>query len=142
MSKGYWGVALYQPQNEVNWGTVLRSAYNFNANFICTIGRKYQRQCSDTVNASKNLPVFHYETMEDFLTHMPVECELVRVEVDGEYKLETFCHPKRGVYLFGPENGSLPQISRGLSLHIETNQCLNLAVAASIVMYDRHQKGF
>ena len=140
MTKGYWGVALYQPQNEINWGTVLRSAYNFDANFIATIGRKYHRQCSDTVNASKNLPMFHYESLEDFIQHMPLDCQLVRVEVDGERHLEKFCHPKSAVYLFGPENGSLPAIDQGVSVSIQSNRCLNLAVSASIVMYDRHQK--
>jgi tRNA(Leu) C34 or U34 (ribose-2'-O)-methylase TrmL len=140
MTAGYWGVALYQPQTETNWGTVLRSAYNFNASFIMTIGRKYERQCSDTVNASKNLPYYHYESMRDFLNGMPEDCALIRVEVDGDKKLETFTHPKRAVYLFGPENGTVPKLAEEYSLSIETNRCLNLAVAASVVMYDRHAK--
>ena len=142
-NRGYYGIALYQPKTEENWGTVMRSAHNFRADFIATIGERYRRQRSDTTDTARHTPVFHYDTLEDFVAYMSTECSLVAVEVTGDYLLPTFCHPEKAVYLFGGEDRSLPLSllpSGTLTVRIDTNYCLNLAVCASIVMYDRHSK--
>jgi len=138
---GYWGIAIYQPKSEENWGTVLRSAYNFGASFVSTIGHGYRRQASDTVNATKHIPCFHYTSVADFLAAIPPTCILVPVEVEAGLPLERFSHPKQAIYVFGGEARTLPTAilahPRARAIHIATNQCLNLAVCASIVMYTR-----
>lgn len=139
MRRGYWGVALYQPKNEYNWGTVLRSCYNFGADFVITIGHRYKKQCSYTVAADRHIPVFHYPDIENFLNALPVNCIVVPVETNGSTNLFSFCHPERAVYVFGGEDLTLPEsiMKFPRSAFIQTNRCLNLSVAASIVMYDR-----
>ena len=68
----------------------------------------------------------------------------VAVEVlDSSEDLVLFEHPEKAVYVFGPEDSGL---DRGILtachrfVRIPTNGCMNLAVAASTVLYDRHAK--
>jgi tRNA(Leu) C34 or U34 (ribose-2'-O)-methylase TrmL len=57
--------------------------------------------------------------------------------------LPNFVHPKNPVYVFGPEDGSLPQIYLKHCqrfLVIPSPYCLNLAAAVYITLYDRTAK--
>lgn len=68
----------------------------------------------------------------------------VCVEVlDSAESLPDFVHPERAVYVFGPEDGDIPGGVRREChrfVRIPSNGCLNLAVAANLVLYDRHVK--
>lgn len=143
-SRGYFGVSLYQPSKIANWGGIVRSAYNFNAAFLSTIGRHYTKQASDTTDAAKHIPIFHFKNIEEWYESLPSNCFIVGLEVDAERNLETFSHPERAVYIFGGENITLPKdlwgLPRTIRVKIDTNRCLNLSSAAAIVMYDRNQK--
>lgn len=81
MKRGYYGIALYEPKTIENLGTILRSAHNFDADFICTIGERYKKQNTDTTDAQKHIPLFHYDTLEEFLKAMPKNCTIVRCVV-------------------------------------------------------------
>ena len=57
--------------------------------------------------------------------------------------LTTFEHPYNAVYVFGPEDGGIPQVVRRLCyrfVHIQSNHCLNLAAAVNVVLHDRKAK--
>jgi tRNA(Leu) C34 or U34 (ribose-2'-O)-methylase TrmL len=57
--------------------------------------------------------------------------------------LTTFEHPGNAVYVFGPEDGGVPQVIRRLChrfVHIQANHCLNLAAAVNAVLHDRKAK--
>ena len=57
--------------------------------------------------------------------------------------LVTFEHPEDALYVFGPEDGSLPKPVRLLChrfVVIPTHHCLNLAAAVNVVLYDRRLK--
>lgn len=140
-NRGFFGVAIFQPKCEPNLGTTLRNAFCFDAAFIATIGHRYHRQITDTPKTPRHIPLFHYDTMEDFLAHRPHDCEIVRVEVDGKTTLGEFTHKPRAIYLFGGEDRSVPLGVGERSLRMETRACLNLAVATGIVMHDRTVKG-
>jgi len=141
---GYFGIGIYNVKTPANIGTLWRSAFCLGADFMFTIGRRYQRQHSDTVKAFRHVPLFHYETGDDFLNHRPFSCPLIGVELaDGASDLETFCHPERAIYLLGPEDGSIPNDILDKCQHVvkfDSRFCLNVAVAGSIVMYDRQTK--
>lgn len=141
--RGYIGIALYEPKFEDNLGTIMRSAMDFDVDFICTIGSRYKKQHTDTTKAHKHIPLFHFKDAKDFLSHVPEGCELVSIEVNGKEQLETMKHPERAIYIFGGEDRTVPQSlqNKGRTAKIKTNYCLNLAVTASIVMYDRNAKG-
>lgn len=61
----------------------------------------------------------------------------------GAYSLTEFDHPDDAVYVFGPEDGSIPKTAR-MNCHrfvfIPSRHCLNLSNAVGIVMYDRLAK--
>jgi tRNA(Leu) C34 or U34 (ribose-2'-O)-methylase TrmL len=57
--------------------------------------------------------------------------------------LPYFQHPKNAIYVFGPEDGSIPQIMLKHChrfIIIPSKHCVNLAAAIYIVLYDRIMK--
>jgi tRNA(Leu) C34 or U34 (ribose-2'-O)-methylase TrmL len=143
--RGYWGIGVYRPKKEHNFGTILRNAYSFGASFVYTIGPRFKRQAADTARAWRHVPVFCYGGIEDLLAHLPYGCSLVGVELVKEaIYLPRFSHPERACYLLGAEDCGLPRdvIARcEYAVRIPgAAYCLNLASAATIMMYDRVAK--
>lgn len=142
--RGYCGIGVLNMKTEINYGTLFRSAHAFGVDFIFLIGKRFKVQSSDTTKSYKSLPLYEYETFDDFYAHMPYDCRLVSVEICDKAKLiKIFNHPERTVYLLGKEDGSLPSkvIERSWGIiKIPTSYCLNVAVAGSIVLYDRFNK--
>lgn len=142
--RGYFGVGVYHPKTEENIGTLWRSAYAFGASYIFTIGRRYSHQVSDTIKTPLQIPLYEYESLAEFDTILPKGCQIVCVEITKEAKdLPKFYHYDQTCYLLGAEDEGLPQkymINKQV-VKIPTRVCLNVAVAGSIVMYDRISKG-
>lgn len=142
--RGYFGIGVYGPKTVENIGTLWRSAHNFGAAFLFTIGRRYHRQASDTTHAGLSVPLYNYLTFEEFLTHRPNDCSLVAIEQSELSRdVKTFIHPQRCIYLLGAEDTGLPLAIQERCknvIHISTPMCLNVAVAGSIIMYDRFIK--
>lgn len=140
MKRGYFAIGIYEPKTETNIGTLWRSAHNFGADFIFTIGKRYKKERSDTTKAEKHIPLYSYSDWQDFVEHLPSGCEIVCVEqADGARKLGEVVHPERAVYVLGAEDYGIPEDKmRGhQKVFIDTPMCLNVAVAGSIVLYDR-----
>lgn len=139
-----FGIGVEHAKSGVNIGTLLRSAVNFGAAFVFTVGRRYRKQASDTVQATGRIPVFHYRTWDAYREAAPFGWIPIAVELaDGAGCLTRFVHPKQCVYLLGPEDGSIDKEALAMCKYvvkIPSNGCLNLAVAGSIVMYDRIAK--
>lgn len=72
---------------------------------------------------------------------MPDNCTLVGVELtERSHDLPTFRHPRNAAYVLGPEDGSLSRSMQGKCAHmvrIPTKFCINISLAAALVMYDR-----
>lgn len=143
-SRGFFGVACYSPKRNVNVGGLWRSAHNFGAAFLATIGRRYPTDPEDVTKAARHVPLLHFATIDDFFDMLPYDTQTVAVEITEEARsLLTFTHPQRAVYLLGPEDGSLPQPILERVQHtvvIPTTYCLNLAMAGTCVLYDRLSK--
>ncbi len=105
MKRGYFGVGMYHTKTETNVGTLWRSAFQLGASFIFTVGKRYKTQSSDTPKAWKNIPLYHYEVIEQLV--MPKDVLLVCVEQGGT-PLSNFAHPERAIYLLGAEDHGLP----------------------------------
>lgn len=144
MSRGYFGIGIYHGKNEENIGTLWRSANILGADFIYTIGRRYKKQCTDTMNTPKHIPLFHYQDWDDFFSHAPYDCPIIAIELDDRsVPLETFVHPQRCIYLLGAEDHGLPPeiLSRCYAtVQLLGDHCMNVSTAGSIVMYDRAVK--
>jgi tRNA G18 (ribose-2'-O)-methylase SpoU len=145
VSRGFFGIGIYHCKTADNIGTLWRSAQSFGADFIFTVGRRYARQSSDTTRAPRHVPLYHYEDMDDLVAHLPWACPLVAVELAREaVPMSGFRHTERACYLLGAEDYGLPQevmarCERALRVEGAT-LCLNVAVAGSLVMYDRARK--
>jgi tRNA G18 (ribose-2'-O)-methylase SpoU len=137
----FFGIGIQNGKTPENLGVLWRTAQNMGANFIFTIGNRYANQACDTKNAVKSLPYFHYETFEDFYKHLPKGARIVGVEItDDAQSLEDFHHPKRCVYLLGAEDHGLTKAAIEKShflVKFPSIESLNVAVAGSIVLYDR-----
>ena len=142
--RGYFGIGIFHSENEENVGTLWRSAYAFGASFIFTIDAKYKKQSTDVVNAWTSIPLYHYKDFDDFYSHLPYDCRLIAVEMDEKAgSIIDFEHPHRCVYLLGCESIGLgKKIIERCHGTISLPGChsLNVAVAGSIVMYDRSAK--
>ncbi|RYZ70387.1 MAG: TrmH family RNA methyltransferase [Proteobacteria bacterium] len=140
-ARGYYGLAIYRPKKEVNFGSLLRTAQIFDAAFIALIGSRYHRQSSDTFGAVHHMPIFEYDSFDSFYINLPRSCQIVAVEQQvGAQSLRGFEHPLSACYLLGAEDDGIP-INIVERCHqvvqLEGEKSMNLAVAGSIVIYHR-----
>lgn len=145
MTRGYFGIALYRPKTEVNVGTLLRTAQILGASFIHTIGARYRRQPGDVLNAPLHVPLYHHDDFATFRAALPDNCALVAVELAPDaIQLHRHRHHDRCCYLLGAEDNGIPAdiLARcNRTLVLPGERSMNLAVAGSIVLYDRVTRG-
>ena len=108
--RGYAAVGLWQPKDGRNVGGALRAAQVYGAVLVALIGAHrpavLSRHPTDTMKAHRHIPVV---LGADIAAVRPLDCHVVAVEFDARGKtLPEFKHPERALYLFGPEDGSLP----------------------------------
>jgi tRNA G18 (ribose-2'-O)-methylase SpoU len=143
-NRGYWGIGIVGSKTAINVGTLWRSAGILGAAYIFTAGKRFPHQASDTIKAWKHVPMFEYASADELFANLPRSCEPVAVELDGKAKtLETFVHPERACYILGAEDSGLTRyvINRcSRIVQIPGEFSLNVAVAGSIVAYDRIAK--
>jgi tRNA G18 (ribose-2'-O)-methylase SpoU len=140
--RGYFGIGVEGVSKPMNLGSLLRTAYAFNASFLFTIGGIVQRrqiENADTSSAMANLPLHEYPDLAGF--QLPRGCRLVGVELlPDAIDMPSFRHPPQAAYVLGAERSSLsPALQERCDfvIRIPTRFCVNLAVAGALVMYDR-----
>jgi len=141
---GYFGIGIMGLKYDDNYGTLLRTAQVFGADFIFIIGRRYKKQPSDSMNSWKHIPLFEYKDFDDFYQHMPYKVNLVAIEMaENAMPIHTYKHPKSACYLLGSEDFGLPQevLEKCKEIvYLPGEKSLNVSVAGSIVLFDRLQK--
>jgi tRNA (guanosine-2'-O-)-methyltransferase len=146
LEQGYFGIGIMHGKTPENLGMLWRTAQNMGASYIFTIGKRYAKQACDTHKAVGAMPYFHFKTFEDFYNHLPKGAMIIGVEHDPTaVPLETFEHPRQCVYLLGAEDHGLTKLAIEKSHHLvkfDTTNSVNVAIAGSIVMYDRNAKRF
>ena len=140
--RGYFGIGVENISKEQNVGTIARSAHSFGASFFFTIAPDVDvdaMRASDTSDAFDHLPYYQYDSAEKL--ELPMDCALVGVEfVEESIPLPSFRHPTRAAYILGPEMGNLSPVVMKQCDHIvkiPMKFCVNVGVAAAIMMYDR-----
>lgn len=140
--RGYFGVGSERISKQMNLGAVMRTAHAFGASFMFTLGSRLKAReaaLSDTSKSAEHVPLYQWATVDDMV--LPEKCVLIGVELDERaVDLPTFPHPLNAAYLLGPEKGDLSEAAKARCSHlvkIPTRFCVNLSVAAAIVMYDR-----
>lgn len=144
-NRGYVGIGVYNPKTKENLGTLVRSANCFGIDFAYSIGKRLNIR-NTSLKHERHIPLFHFDTFNDFITSIPVNAELVCIEMkDNAQSLHTFVPSERTIYLLGQEDGTLNNEMlnhkrvKGI-YYIPTNYCLNVAVAGSIVLYHDRMK--
>lgn len=143
--RGYFGIGVYHPKTVENIGTLWRSAYLFGASFIFTVGRRYHKQASDTPQTYRHVPLWNFQTFEEFNDKVPYGAQIVCIELADKSKpLHESHHPEQAIYLLGAEDYGIPkEILEGrqvVQIATARPQSMNVAVAGSLVMYDRYAK--
>lgn len=140
--RGYFGIGVEQISKSGNVGAVLRTAHAFGASFVFTVNAGLdprELRMVDTSDAVTHLPLYVFDTVEAL--RLPEDCTLVGVELlDEAIELPSFRHPLRAAYVLGRERGNLSDEMLARCAHtvkIPTRFCLNVGLAAALVMYDR-----
>ncbi|MGE0255882.1 MAG: RNA methyltransferase [Alphaproteobacteria bacterium] len=140
--RGYFGIGVERISKAMNVGAVMRTAHAFGASFLFTIAADYRRaegERADTSAATGHIPL--HEFADVAALKLPRGCALVGIElIDEAHELPSFRHPLQAAYVLGPERGSLSPALVARCDHvvkIPTKFCVNVSVAAAIVMYDR-----
>lgn len=142
MTRGYFAVGIYGGKTPENTGTLWRSAQALGASFIFTVGCRYLKyHRTDTTKAPLHVPLFHFDTLDDLLKQCPGQADLVGVELTADATpIQAFTHPERAVYLLGAEDHGLSRDVLGRCRRVVVlpgRYCFNVAVAGSLVMFDR-----
>ena len=140
---GYVGVGIYNGKRTYNFGALVRTARVFGADFVFSVGHRNPTETS-SVRAELTTPVFHFETLSLFVASIPANAHLVCVELAADaVDIRTYAHPPRAVYLLGPEDGALPGdiMRQHDTVVLPGAYPLNVAMAATVVLYDRLLKG-
>lgn len=142
--RGFFEIGVFRAKKPVNVGTLWRSAYQMGAAGIFTVGRRYPIQASDTVKAWKHVPMREFLDFEALLAGLPFSTPIVAVEMGGR-SLVNFTHPERAVYLLGAEDHGIPpsileRCHHVVSIPSVRTESFNVAVAGSLVMFDRARK--
>lgn len=146
LGEGYFEIGIYRGKTPENVGTLWRSAYQLGAAGIFTIGHRYVYQASDTVHTYRHIPLRQYDGIDQWKAVLPYDCPVVGVEMSGGSIID-FKHFHRSIYLLGAEDNGLSREALSychyvISLPSVRSQSYNVAVAGSIVMYDRFVKRY
>lgn len=140
--RGYFGIGAERISKAMNLGAVLRTGHAFGASFAFTVNAHHRARevnLSDTAKSCSHVPLYEWDSIDEM--RLPKGCTLVGVELDEKaVELPSFRHPLNAAYILGPEKGSLSDEASAQCAHlvkIPTRFCVNLSVAAALVMYDR-----
>jgi tRNA(Leu) C34 or U34 (ribose-2'-O)-methylase TrmL len=139
--RGFCAIGLDNPKTDANIGSALRACGVYGGSMLAISGHRYSKSATDTMRASKHLPLL---TVEDLKSVIPHDCVPVAVDlVDGAQSLVDYQHPERAFYIFGAEDATLgDRITSWCRdvVYIPTNGCMNLAATVNVVLYDRLAK--
>jgi tRNA(Leu) C34 or U34 (ribose-2'-O)-methylase TrmL len=142
-------VILSNPKYPHNVGAALRACSCYGIEQLWFTGDRVSKQ----IELEKRLPreerMRGYKQVELISFDYPFDAfeggtTFVGVEiVPGAENIFDFEHPQDAVYVFGPEDGSIPKSYRGLChrfVRIPSHFCLNLSAAVYTILYDRALK--
>lgn len=144
MSKYSVNIGLSNPKSPTNVGAVMRAAGCYAVDSVSYTGTRFDRAVklnTDTKQANSSIPLI---AQQHLLDNKPEDVKVICVDlVEGAIPLPNFEHPKKALYLFGPEDGTLNQklINQADAVvYIPTIGCMNLAATVNVVLYDRLAK--
>lgn len=143
-------IILTNPKYSANVGAAVRAASCFGAKQVWWTGNRVKLEEGERLPREermigyRDVELKHFDyPFEQFRGQdvTPVALELL----PGSECLLDFEHPENAVYVFGPEDGSIDQVTRKLChrfVTIPSKHCTNLAAAVYLVLYDRIMKHY
>lgn len=144
-------IALVNPKFARNVGAILRLASCYGIKQVWASGNRINEDPSigkrlpreERMRGYQEVDLIQYDRFLDMFSSdiIPVAIE-VRENAEPLY---TFEHPDKAVYVFGPEDGSIPKTYLQHChrfVVIPTRHCLNLATAVATVLHDRAYKNY
>ncbi len=144
-------IIMHNPKYPHNVGTAVRAASCFGSNLILFTGNRvslepkgikgYRLPREERMKGYKDVTLIN-----DQYPFNRFDKNIIPVAVERRMnaeKLPFFEHPKHAVYVFGPEDGDVPQV---MLQHchrfvvIPSEHCVNLAAAIYLILYDRESK--
>jgi tRNA(Leu) C34 or U34 (ribose-2'-O)-methylase TrmL len=143
-------VALIDPMYPHNVGAALRACSCWGIGQLWWTGRRVTLDVprgerlprEERMKGYRSVALAHDDRLFDRFPTASVTAVAVELRPAAE-SLVGFEHPEDALYVFGPEDGSLPKPVRLLChrfVVIPTHHCLNLAAAVNVVLYDRRLK--
>lgn len=142
-TRGHAGIAMLHPSHPENVGGVVRAAGCFDADYVATVGHSYNHQAS-AVGHENHIPIWHFPKFKDLLVSLPYDTELVAVDYnDDATQLSEFDHSERALYVLGEEGPGFEQHPDVLdradrTVYMDSEYCMNVAVAGNMVLRDRY----
>ena len=144
-------IVLINPKFPRNVGGAVRSASCFNADNVLFTGKRVSLDPENYDNyrlpREERMKGYSEVTLANVEKFTPLfEKDVVPIAVEkreSSTDLVYFQHPKKAVYVFGPEDGSLDKPILNLChefIWIPSKFCVNLAAAVNLVLYDRLAK--
>ncbi len=151
---GTFGIGVLRPKYVENLGTLWRSAHALGASFLFTIQDRFPAEArrdpvaadpalgrpEDTPRSWEKLPYLTFPSVEALRQAMPLHTLVGVEQTGGAGDLWDLEHPAQAIYLLGSEiDGLTPPALKhcDLVVRIPTRGSLNVAVAGSVVIYDR-----
>lgn len=138
-------VALVNPKFAHNVGATVRAASCYRIRQVWFTGERVSLDIEagdrlpreERMKQYQDVELRHFDYFFDCFNGVtPVSVELL----PGSENLFDFEHPENPLYVFGPEDGSIPKSYRQHChrfVTIPSEHCLNLAAAVYVILYDR-----
>jgi tRNA(Leu) C34 or U34 (ribose-2'-O)-methylase TrmL len=135
------GVVLVNPKYPHNLAAAIRACACFGVEDLIYTGSRIDVTPTERLPREERMKGYRAVkwTRSDFPLNGRGTPVCVEVRENSE-SLRTFEHPDDAIYVFGPEDGSVPQAFRlncFRFVHIPAHHCLNLAAAVNVVLAHR-----
>jgi len=141
--RGHYGIAMLTPSHKENISGVARATGCFDADYMAVVGRDYDDHAAG-VGHDRHTPIWQFKHTVDFLGSLPYDTQVVAIDVDEDATpLSEYHHPERAIYVLGEEGPGFENHQDVLdraddTVYIESEYCMNVAVAGNMILRDRY----